>query len=423
MSTLEFTLPDLGEGIESGTVVNVLVAEGDVVSKDQPAVEVEMDKAAAELPCPYAGKVTDLKVKAGDTVTPGQVLFSVDTSAAGAESAAPTPAKAEAPAKAERPAPQPAAKAAPVAVAVSTGSAGRQVYPAGPAVRRLARLLGVELGRVSGSGERGRITAQDIHTFVGKLGSNGTGGGGPAVAPPLPDFSQWGEVEIESITSVRRLTAKAMSRSWSLIPHVTNHDLADITELEAGRKAYKKANPKGARVTMTALVAKACGVALQEFPGVNSSLDLAAGKQIFKKHYHVGIAADTPHGLVVPVLRDVDKKSVLQLAEELTDLSARARDRKLGAAEMRGATFTVTNLGGIGGTSFTPIVNWPQVAILGVSRGRQEYVVTPQGPVPRLLMPLSLSYDHRVVDGALAARFLKRLTELLGSPSTLLYTV
>jgi pyruvate dehydrogenase E2 component (dihydrolipoamide acetyltransferase) len=282
--------------------------------------------------------------------------------------------------------------------------------------------MGVELGRVSGSGERGRITAKDIHSFVESQRSNGTGGGGPAVAPPLPDFSQWGEVEIESIKSVRRLTAKAMSRSWSLIPHVTNHDLADITELEAGRKAFKKANPKGVRVTMTALVAKACGVALKEFPGINSSLDLAAGKQIFKKHYHIGIAADTPHGLVVPVLRDVDKKSVLTIAEELTDLSARARDRKLGAAEMRGATFTVTNLGGIGGTSFTPIVNWPQVAILGVSRGRQEYVVSPQGPVPRLLMPLSLSYDHRVVDGALAARFLKRLTGLLGSPSTLLYS-
>jgi pyruvate dehydrogenase E2 component (dihydrolipoamide acetyltransferase) len=435
MSTIEFKLQDLGEGIESGAITKLMVAEGDVITAGQTVLEIEADKATIELPCPHAGKVSSLQVAAGDTVPVGAPLFSIDTSAAGeapavtgaaasavatASSGGQTTGAAEAATATVAPAPAPRPAPAP-APAPASAPGGRTVYPAGPAVRRLARLLGVELGRIRGSGERGRITAQDVHTYVAGLRANG--GAAPAAAPALPDFSRWGHVEVLPLSTVRKRTAEVMARSWNMIPHVTHHDKADITDLEAGRKAFRKANPQWPKVTMTVLVAKACAVALKAFPDVNSSLDLARGAQIFKHHYHLGIAADTDYGLVVPVLRDVDKKPILQLAAELNDLAARARERKLKPQEMQGATFTISNLGGIGGTSFTPIVNWPQVAILGVSRGKQEYQVTPAGPRPRLQMPLSLSYDHRLIDGAQAARFVKYLAGLLASPSQLLFTI
>jgi pyruvate dehydrogenase E2 component (dihydrolipoamide acetyltransferase) len=287
-------------------------------------------------------------------------------------------------------------------------------------------MLGVELRQVAGSGERGRITPADVHAFVQTLARNGNGAGAasaPASQPAMPDFSAYGPVEVLPLSSVRKRTAEAMSRSWNLIPHVTHHDLADVTDLEAARKAFRKGNPRSPKVTMTVLVAKACAAALRAYPDLNSSIDVTRGQQVFKHHYHVGIAVDTDYGLVVPVLRDVDKKPIIQLAAELTDLAVRARERKLKPQEMRGATFTVSNLGGIGGVGFTPIVNWPQVAILGVSRSRQEYRPTAGGPVPRLMMPLSLSYDHRLVDGAQAARFVAYLTGLLTSPGQLVFAL
>lgn len=421
MSTIEFKLPALGEGVETGTVVKLLVKAGDAVTAKQPLMEVEVDKATVELEAPAAGTIASLKINEGDTVPVGALLLTIDPSGA------PAPAKAAAPTKAV-PAPAPAAakpapapRPEPVATTASRGPASPgRTLPAGPAVRRLARMMGVDLGQVRGSGERGRITYEDVHAFVRALAHSGNG---RVPTPALPDFSQWGPVDVRKVSTFRRRTAEAMFRSWEQVPHVTHNDLADITDLEAGRKAFRKKNPKGPKVTMTVLVAKACAVALQAHPEVNSTLDLAGGKQIFKSYYHVGIAVDTEYGLLVPVLKDVDKKSVLQLSVELTDLAVRTRDKKVKPAELKGATFTVSNLGGIGGTGFTPIVNWPQVAILGVSRGRQEYVVTPEGPSPRLLMPVSLSYDHRVIDGALAARFTKKVCQLLSSPTELLLEI
>ena len=426
MSTFEFNLPELGEDIESGTVVKVLVAVGDQVEVEQPLMEVEIDKATVELPAPKSGKIESLNVSAGDTVVVGALVLTIATDEASPAPSpsepkaeqAPTkaaPAKAEAPTKAEpTKAPEPAAVSAPAP------SEGGRPYPAGPAVRRLARLLGVELGQISGSGQRGRISVEDVHAHLKRMAAT-SGGGSRSPLPAMPDFSKWGEVMVEEITSIRRRTAEAMVRSWETIPHVTQFDEADVTELEAARKAFKKANPDGPKVTATALVAKACAVALKEFPAINSTLDLEGGRQIFKRYVHIGIAVDTDYGLLVPVLRDVDTKPVVQLADELTDIAKRTRERAIKPAELKGGSFTITNIGGIGGIGFTPIVNWPQVAILGVARSQERYAVTPEGPVPRLFMPLCLSYDHRVIDGALAARFTRRLAVLLANPSQLLF--
>lgn len=426
MSTFEFTLPELGEDVESGTVVKVLVAVGDTVEAEQPLMEVEIDKATVELPAPKAGKIESLNVSAGDTVEVGALVLTIATDGTSpapspsepeAQAEAPAETKAE-PAKAE---PAKAPQPAPAAPTASAPSEGRP-YPAGPAVRRLARLLGVDLGQISGSGQRGRITVDDVHGHLQRLAST-SGGGSRSPLPKLPDFGKWGEVEIEEITTVRRRTAEAMVRSWETIPHVTQFDEADVTDLEAARKAFKKANPEGPKITATALVAKAVAVALKEFPDINSTLDLEGGRQIFKRYFHIGIAVDTDYGLLVPVLRDVDKKPVVQLADELTDIAKRTRERAIKPAELKGGSFTITNIGGIGGTGFTPIVNWPQVAILGVARSQQRYAVSPEGPVPRLFMPLCLSYDHRVIDGALAARFTRRVAALLANPTQLLFHV
>lgn len=273
---------------------------------------------------------------------------------------------------------------------------------------------------MTGSGERGRITPDDVHAYVKGLAPSGGGGGAPL--PPMPDFSRWGPVRAERLSTVRKRTAEAMARSWNTIPHVTNHDRVDVTELEEGRKAFRQERPE-VKVTMTVLVAKACAVALREFPDVNSSIDLVRGEQLLKDYVHLGIAVDTDYGLLVPVLRDVDRKSIVALSDELTDLARRTRDKKVAPDELQGGTFTISNLGGIGGVGFTPIVNWPQVAILGVSRSRWELRPGPDGVEERLLMPLSLSYDHRIIDGAQAARFLKRLGELLSEPTRLLFHI
>lgn len=413
----EFALPDLGEGVESGTVVRVLVAEGDTIRAEQGVVEVELDKATVEVPCPFAGRVAAVRVKAGDSVRPGDAILSVAAADGGTAPSAPAKAAPAAPAKAPAAAaPAKAAPAAPVKTTPAAPSAAAGTIPAGPAVRKLARHLGVDLTQVTGTGERGRITLEDV---AARLAAGG-GAGGPGPAPALPDFAQWGPVEREPLSAIRKRTAEAMARAWSLIPHVTHHDLADVTELEAGRKAFRQERPD-VKLTMTAILLKASVVALKQFPDLNASLDLARGELVRKQHWHLGVAVDTEHGLLVPVVRDCDRKSVVELSGELDALAAKARARKLERDDMRGGTFTISNLGGIGGTGFTPIVNWPEVAILGVSRAREEYRPGPAGPVPRLLMPLSLSYDHRLIDGAMAARFVRFLADLLERPTSLLF--
>jgi pyruvate dehydrogenase E2 component (dihydrolipoamide acetyltransferase) len=286
--------------------------------------------------------------------------------------------------------------------------------PAGPATRKLARDWGVDLAQVPGSGPKGRVTQDDIKGFVKALTA---GGGSRATAPPLPDFSQWGAVEYKPFDSIRRKTAEQVALAWTTIPHVTQHDSADVTDIDAFRKQQEG---KGPKLTVTAFVLKSCAIVLRQFPQFNSSLDLAKGQLVFKKYCHIGVAVDTERGLLVPVLRDVDKKGVEDLAKEMAELAERARQKKLSADDMRGGCFTISNLGGIGGTGFTPIVNYPEVAILGLSRARQEPRLRDGQFVPRLVLPLSLSYDHRVIDGAGAARFTRRLAEMLENPLVML---
>ncbi len=367
-------------------------------------------------------------VKKGDHVKIGQLLFELEGGPNGAAVAAPAAtAPTPEPKKPDKPAPPPPAPkqppalvAAPAVASAPTAVAedGDEVVPpAGPATRRLARELGVDLRRVTGTAPRGRVSQEDVQAFVRQLTTAPAGGGGVLQAPPLPQFEKWGAVERQPLTSLRRTIAERLSLSWNLIPHVTQHDLADVTDLEAFRKQQ---DGKGPKLTVTAFALKAAAIALKQFPHFNASLDLAGNQLVYKRYYHLGVAVDTDRGLVVPVLRDVDKKSVHELAQELGEVAARARDKKLTGDDMSGGTFTITNLGGIGGTSFTPIVNYPEVAILGMSRSRLQPVERHGAIVPRLLLPLSLSYDHRVIDGADAARFTRRLAEMLENPLVML---
>jgi pyruvate dehydrogenase E2 component (dihydrolipoamide acetyltransferase) len=433
----EIKLQALKENVDTVEVNAVKVSPGEVVSKDQPLLEVQADKAALEVPSPVAGRVKQVLVKPGDQIRIGQVYCVIEGNG---EAAAPPAAKAEpAAARAAEPPPPPRREPPPRPPAAvmplhkpqqpviehpspAPPPALEKIVPAGPATRRLARELGVDLHLVRGTGRHGRVIEEDIKEYVRQLAA-GAGmtmpAAGPGVQPPpLPNFEEWGAIETQPLLSVRKATARQMSLAWSLIPHVTQHDLADITELEAFRK--QQSESKGAKLTVTAFVLRASAIALREFPNFNSSLDLANGRLILKRYYHIGVAVDTENGLLVPVLRDVDKKHVRELAEELNAIAQRARDRKLDSAELKGGTFTITNLGGIGGTAFTPIVNYPEVAILGLSRSRLEPVVRDGQIVPRLMLPLSLSYDHRVIDGAAAARFTRRLAELLENPLMML---
>jgi pyruvate dehydrogenase E2 component (dihydrolipoamide acetyltransferase) len=452
----EVTLPELGENLEGGEVVDVNVNVGDVVAEGQTLLEVEADKSTIEVPAPVAGRVAKIAVKRGDKVTVGQAICAIESANHVESKPDKTAAKrepTEAAESAEQKSPggrdggksKPAAKAptqfveAPARVASSDGpdrpsgdgqeqfgAAGGASIPApanratvalaGPATRRLARELGVDLSRVRGSARGGRITQDDVKTFVRQIGSAPTSRG-PSTAPPLPDFERWGTIERQPLDPTRRRTAEQVSLAWSLVPHVTQHDQADITDLEAFRREQDANGPK---LTVTAFALKASASALKQFPQFNSSIDQAAGQLIIKRYYHVGVAVDTERGLLVPVLRNVDQKSVRELAQELTDLADRARKKKLSVEEMRGGTFTITNLGGIGGTGFSPIVNYPEVAILGLSRARLQPVVRNHEIVPRLVLPLSLSYDHRVIDGADAARFARRIAEMLENPLQML---
>lgn len=421
--SIEFKLQALKENVEIVEVNAVKVNVGDIVTKDQPLVEVQADKAALEVPSPAAGKITQILIKQGDQVKIGQLIFIIDPAGAGAASPPPPPVTPQTTAKpAQATTLVPASAATPIVATPSAKSNhvvlakdDSKVIPAGPSTRRIARELGVDLGHVPGTGRHGRVSEDDVRSFVRGNASGGTSGGAISV-PPLPRFEDFGTVERQPMSAIRRATARQMSLSWSIVPHVTQSDVSDITDFEA----FRKSQSKGPKFTISAFAMKAVVVLLKEYPVFNSSIDVAGNQIIHKKFYNIGVAVDTENGLLVPVIRDVDKKSIVELAEELTSIAERARQRKLDSKDLTGGTFTITNLGGIGGTGFTPIVNYPEVAILGISRGRLEPVVHQGEIVPRLMMPLSLSYDHRVIDGAIAARFTRRLAEMLENPYQLL---
>ena len=450
----EIRIPEVAEGVTSGTVVALVVAVGDRVEADQTLLELETDKAVIALPSPFAGKITEVKVAQGDSVQIGAVIMVLEaaeeTPAVEAEApAVSTPQEtaqttlapeADAHSPSETPAtestggesPESSLVAAPVsespssAVDLQAVRKGGQVAPAAPSVRRIARDLGVDIYQVQGSGPGGRVSETDVRDFVRATMQRITGGSStPSVhggstalhaQRPLPDFTQWGEVTRESLSRIRETTADNMSYAWSTIPMVTQYDKAQVTEIEAFRKQFNRSAADVDRLTMTAILVKVCAAALKAFPRFNSSLDLAHKELVLKNYVHIGVAVDTPGGLLVPVLRDADAKGVERLASELNEVAIKTRERKLSPAEMQGGTFTISNLGGIGGTSFTPIVYAPQVAILGVSTSEMQPVWNGQDFTPRLVMPLSLSYDHRVIDGADGARFLRWICNALENP-------
>lgn len=410
--SLEFRLPELGENIKQGDVVKVFVKAGDFVKKDQPLIEVETDKAAVEVPSNAAGRVVSVLVKVGEKVKPGQVLMTLDAvDAAPAPRAGPQAGAAIAP---HSPAPAAPAPASVPLAGVSEPSAASG--PAAPSVRKFAREIGVDIGQVRGSGAEGRISIDDVKAFA-RARAAAPSGGRPAPVS-LPDLARWGGVESKPMSAVRRATARHMANAWTRIPHVTQHDKADVTAFEQFRKG-QKAKMAGVDITVTALAVKVCAAALKRFPQFNVSVDEAREAVIYKSYCHIGVAVDTERGLLVPVLRDADKKGLKAVAAEITGLAGRAREKKLGVDDMQGGCFTITNLGGIGGSAFTPIVNWPEVAILGLSRSAWEPVWQEGEFVPRLIMPLSLSYDHRVIDGADGARFLRWVAEALAQPLVL----
>jgi pyruvate dehydrogenase E2 component (dihydrolipoamide acetyltransferase) len=437
---VEVKVPDIGD-FKEVEVIELLVKPGDTVAVDQSLITVESDKASMEIPSNQAGVVKELKVKLGDKVAEGSPLVTLETegAAAAAPAAAPAPAPAPAPVAAApaqaapaAPAPAPAASApapAPAATPAAAPAAASGAKPhASPSIRKFARELGVDLAQVRGSGPKGRITQEDVQGYVKGVIAGGAaaaaapataakgGGGGLDLLPwPSLDFSKFGATELQPLSRIKKISGPNLHRNWVMIPHVTQYDQADVTDLEEFRKASNAAMAKsGVKLTMLAFVIRACIAALKKFPVFNSSLDAAGENLIVKQYYHIGFAADTPNGLVVPVVKDADKKGVAQIAQEMGELSAQARDGKLKPADMQGASFTISSLGGIGGTAFTPIINAPEVAILGLSKSEIKPVWDGKAFVPRLMMPTSLSYDHRVIDGAMAARFTVYLSEVLG---------
>ena len=427
-SLRDVLVPDIGD-FKNIPVIEVLVKPGDSVKAEDSLITLESDKATMEVPAPFAGVVKELKIKAGDKVSQGAAILSLEISEgapAAAPVAAPAPPKpATAPAPAAQ-APTPAVAAAPaarapVAAPAAINEEGFARAHASPSVRRFARELGVDLGRIKGSGPKQRILKEDIAGFVKTALAQPSGGSSGAAgftlglpAWPQVDFAKFGPVENSPLSRIKKISGPFLHRNWVSIPHVTQNDEADITELEAFRKGMgDEAQKQGVKLTPLAFIMKAVVSALKNHPEFNASMASAGDALILKRYYHIGVAVDTPGGLVVPVVRDVDQKGVLQLAKELAEISAKARDGKLGPAEMQGGTFSISSLGGIGGTHFTPIINAPEVAILGVSKSSIKPVWKDGQFVPRLMMPLSLSYDHRAVDGAQGARFITNLTAVL----------
>jgi pyruvate dehydrogenase E2 component (dihydrolipoamide acetyltransferase) len=448
MSQVEIKVPDIGD-FKEVEVIELLVKPGDTVKAEQSLITVESDKASMEIPSSHAGVVRELKVKIGDKVAEGSLILMLDADAATAAAAA-TPAPAAAPQAAApqaaapqavapvpaapapaalsspQPAPTPAPQAAslpPAVISAATDSGNEQKPHASPSVRKFARELGVELSRVNGSGPKGRILLEDIQGFVkgvmsGSSAAPAAGGGGGMGMSLLPwpslDFSKFGDTELQPLSRIKKISGPNLHRNWVMIPHVTQFDDADITELEEFRKSANESLAKsGVKLTMLAFVIKASVSALKKFPAFNASLDANGENLILKHYYHIGFAADTPNGLVVPVVKNADKKGIAEIAKEMAELSAQARDGKLKPADMQGASFTISSLGGIGGTKFTPIINAPEVAILGLSKSAIQPVWDGKQFAPRLIMPLSLSYDHRVIDGAMGARFIVYLGEVL----------
>lgn len=445
----EFRIPELGENVAGGDVVRILVKVGDTLKKDQGVLELETDKATIEVPSSVSGVVTALHIKEGDKVTQGQLVLEVAAGAAPvpelpkAAEASVTPALAvAAPVAASVSVPTPFAAPASVAPAVADArgprasvvsiatarpapaaapirTEKRAPVAAAPSVRRLARELGVDVHDVPGSGPHGRISAEDVVAFVRSVVTAGGSGGGAAreTTHPLPDFSRFGAIERKPMRGIRRKTAEHLSHAWTTIPHVTQFDKADITALEALRGRFgKRVEAGGGKLTVTAIAVKIAATALRVFPQFNVSVDESSEEIVQKQYVHVGVAVDTDRGLLVPVVRDADRKGITQIAAEIALAADRARNKKTTLEEMEGGCFTITNLGGIGGTSFTPIVNHPEVAILGISRGNMEPVYIDGAFQPRLMLPLSLSYDHRVIDGADGIRFLRWIVEALEQP-------
>jgi pyruvate dehydrogenase E2 component (dihydrolipoamide acetyltransferase) len=413
---MDLKLPPLGEGVDSGSVVNILVKEGDTVQKGQGIIELETGKAVAPVPASAAGKVTKIIVAVGDKISVGQPILSLEAGAAPAKAAAQKPAPVAAP-RAARPAPK--EEVAEDVVEPEEEEASGPEPASSPTIRRLARELGINLRKIRGSENGGRIIMADVRAYLERLqraaAQPRTAAAAGAPAKPAPekiDFAKWGQIAKKPMTPLRKVIAQRMSESWNAVPRVTQFDDADITALNDLRKkhaeAYKK---KGAHLTLTSFVLKIVVDALKKHPVFNTSLDLAAGEVVYKEYFHIGIAVDTEQGLIVPVLRDADKKNVLVLSKELNDLAAKTRDRKISMDELQGGTFTISNQGGIGGRHFTPIINLPETAILGLSRGVMQAVVREGKIEPRLMLPLALSYDHRVIDGGAAARFMVDLVQ------------
>jgi pyruvate dehydrogenase E2 component (dihydrolipoamide acetyltransferase) len=428
--TTEFRLPDLGENIASGDVVKVLVSVGDTLTKEQPVLELETDKATLDIPTSVEGTIKEIRVKQGDTIHVGQVVLVVENGASAKEDRerARREAKPVEVSLGQEPVAEPVEKKPPAdssrpIVGPPPPPPIEKIAPAAPSVRRLAHELGVDIQLVPGSGAGGRISIEDVKQYARQVISEGVSGAPVAPLPtaPLPDFARWGPIERQPMTNIRRKTAENMSLAWTTVPHVTQFDKADITGLEQLRQTYSnKVEAAGGKLTVTAIIMKVIASALKVFPKFNASLDLGSNEIILKKYYHLGVAVDTEHGLLVPVIRDVDKKNILDLSVELSRMAERARNKKLSLDEMQGGTFTITNLGGIGGTHFSPIVYAPQVAILGIARAGMGPVYVNGQFEPRLMLPLGLSYDHRLIDGAEAARFLRWVVEALQQPFLLM---
>jgi pyruvate dehydrogenase E2 component (dihydrolipoamide acetyltransferase) len=433
----ELKLPELGENINSASIVNVLVKEGDFIEKDQGILEIETDKATIEVPSTLTGKIVEILVKPGDNAKVGEILMKVSPESEEVgkpEKKEPEKTKAES-IKAEKKATEEGKKeetqaGEPVIAQIELQPPIlKGAAPAAPSVRRIARELGVDINKVPGTGPGGRISMDDVKAFVKKLNESREGTAGIGIKQEsLPDFSKYGEIERKAMNNIRSKTADHMGYAWISIPHVTQHDKADITELEKIRKEFNpRVEKAGGKLTITAILIKVATAALKVYPQFNSSIDMEKKEIIYKKYFNIGVAVDTEHGLIVPVIKDADKKNLIEISAELAALAEKARNRKISLDELQGGCFTITNLGGIGGTSFTPIVNAPEVAILGVSRGSYEPVFVKENDEDgngrlesRLMLPLSLSYDHRIIDGANAARFLRWVCEALEQPMKLL---
>jgi len=420
MASTTINLPELGEGVDSVDVVAVLVSVGDTIEVDQGLIEVETEKASVEVPSTSAGTVTEIHVAAGDVLGENAPIVTIDAEEAEVEAGPPEPASESAPepqTSTQEPEAVVETPPSPSPPSPITPRDKMKTIPAAPTVRRFAREVGVDLTTVTGSGPGGRISIDDVKAEANRRLSGGSAAGGPAMALELPDLERFGPVHREPMTKVRKLTAENLSRAWVTIPHVTNHEVADITDLEQFRKAYKeRVAAAGGKLTMTALLVKIVATALKAHPVLNAAVDMARQEIVFRYSINIGVAVDTERGLLVPVVRDADKKNLTEISVTLEDLANRARSKRLKPDEMQGGTFSISNLGGIGGTGFTPIINWPEVAILGVSRGRIEPQWHEGSFRPRLMIPLSLSYDHRLVDGADAARFLAKLKDALEQP-------